>query len=132
LERHFCDRGVTVASLARDRGVTALPRCRDAVGCGTFPVSVTRRHWKRDNPQAEPEISAISHEEGPAMTTAQEGSTSSDSSDGVMVVSVWREGAEGFLGRLTATTPEGDSVVRVVSSRDELLEAVGSWLNSLT
>ena len=75
--------------------------------------------------------SVLSHEEGPTMTKAQEGTISSDS-DGVMVVSVWREGVEGFLGRLTATTPDGDSTVRVVSSREELLDAVSSWLNSLT
>lgn len=65
------------------------------------------------------------------MTRGQE-ETGEAASDGVLVVSVWLEGSGGFLGRLTATTPEGEATVRVVSSPDELLEQVGSWLGSLT
>jgi hypothetical protein len=52
-------------------------------------------------------------------------------SDGVMVLSVWRQGAEGFLGRLTATTPQGGTTVHVVTSPEELLETVRSWLGSV-
>jgi hypothetical protein len=52
-------------------------------------------------------------------------------SDGVLVVSVWLEGAEGFLGRMTATNPDGGSSVVVVSSPDDLLEQVATWLGSL-
>jgi hypothetical protein len=48
-----------------------------------------------------------------------------------MVLSVWRQGTEGFLGRLTATTPQGGSTVRVVTSPEELLEAVRTWLGSV-
>lgn len=51
--------------------------------------------------------------------------------DGVMVLSVWRQGSEGFLGRLTATTPQGGSTVRVVTSPEELLETVSTWLGSV-
>jgi len=55
----------------------------------------------------------------------------SSDSDGVLVVSVWLEGTEGFLGRMTATTPDGGSAVVVVSSPDDLLEEIATWLRSL-
>lgn len=65
------------------------------------------------------------------MANAQEG-TVPTRSDGVMVLSVWQQGGEGFLGRLTATTPEGTSTVQVVASPDELLRAVREWLDLLS
>lgn len=80
--------------------------------------------------EGEPEISVKSYAKGSIVTRAEEGSVSSDS-DGVLVVSVWLEGPGGFLGRLTATTPDGDPAVRVVSSPDELIEQVRNWLSSL-
>lgn len=58
--------------------------------------------------------------------------TSASSSDGVLVVSVWLEGAEGFLGRMTATGPDGETAVVVVSSPDDLLDQVAAWLRSLS
>jgi hypothetical protein len=64
------------------------------------------------------------------VSRAEEGTVSSDS-DGVLVVSVWLEGPGGFLGRLTATSPDGDPTVRVVSSPDELVDQVRTWLGSL-
>jgi hypothetical protein len=48
----------------------------------------------------------------------------------VLVVSVWLHGESGFLGRLTSTGLHGDSVT-AVSSPDDLLESVRSWLESL-
>lgn len=65
------------------------------------------------------------------MERAQEGTLESNS-DGVLVVSVWLDGAEGFLGRMTATGPDGEAAVVVVSSPDDLLEQVAAWLGSLT
>jgi hypothetical protein len=52
-------------------------------------------------------------------------------SDGVLVVSVWRHGGEGFLARLTASGPLGDSV-EVVASPDDLLASVRTWVESLS
>lgn len=52
-------------------------------------------------------------------------------SDGVLVVSVWKQGPEGFLGRLTMVTDEGEPAVEVVTGPDELLDSVRTWLNSL-
>lgn len=59
-----------------------------------------------------------------------DGEPSSDS-DGVMVVSVWKQGPEGFLGRLTMTAGTSDTSVRLVTSPDELLESVREWLSLL-
>lgn len=70
-------------------------------------------------------------EEGRAMAKAQEG-TGPPHSDGVMVLSVWQQGDEGFLGRLTATTRDGTSTVQVVASPEELLRAVREWLELLS
>jgi len=69
-------------------------------------------------------------EEGHAMTKTQ-GGTVTTPSDGVMVLSVWQQGAEGFLGRMTATTKDGSSTVKVVASPEELLTAVREWLDLL-
>lgn len=70
------------------------------------------------------------YEWGVAVERAQDMPASS--SDGVLVVSVWLEGAEGFLGRMTATGPDGESAVVVVSSPDDLLDQVAAWLRSLS
>lgn len=70
------------------------------------------------------------YEWGVAVERAQRMPASS--SDGVLVVSVWREGAEGFLGRMTATGPGGETAVVVVSSPDDLLDQVAAWLRSLS
>jgi hypothetical protein len=58
-------------------------------------------------------------------------------SDGVLVVSVWRRGDGGFLGRITMTTTDPDTgreetAVSVVDSPDNLLDSVRDWLTSLT
>jgi hypothetical protein len=66
---------------------------------------------------------------GPDVETAQ--GVPASTSDGVLVVSVWLEGAEGFLGRMTATAPDGETTMVVVSSPDDLLEEVAAWLRSL-
>jgi len=51
--------------------------------------------------------------------------------DGVLVISVWgRRSRSELLGRLTMTTPEGDTTA-VVSSPEEVLESVRTWLDSL-
>ena len=65
------------------------------------------------------------------MAKAQEG-TIPTRSDGVMVLSVWQQGAEGFLGRLTATAQDGSSTVKVVASQEELLQAIREWLDLLS
>ena len=53
-------------------------------------------------------------------------------SDGVLVISVWKQGPQGFLGRLTMTGDDAaDSTVEVVHSPDDLLDSVRSWLASL-
>lgn len=49
----------------------------------------------------------------------------------MLVVSVWKQGPEGFLGRLTMVTDEGEPAVEVVTGPDELLDSVRTWLNSL-
>lgn len=64
------------------------------------------------------------------MAKAEEGTVPTHS-DGVMVLSVWQQGNEGFLGRLTATSRGGSSTVQVVASPDELLQAVREWLDLL-
>ncbi len=79
----------------------------------------------------DPEKPGESLDEGHAMTKAEEGTVHTHS-DGVMVLSVWQQGAEGFLGRLTATTRDGSSTVQVVASPDELLQAVREWLDLLS
>jgi len=71
------------------------------------------------------------YEWGLIVEKAQEGMPASNS-DGVLVVSVWLEGAEGFLGRMTATGPDGETAVVVVSSPDDLLDQVAAWLRSLS
>ena len=52
-------------------------------------------------------------------------------SDGVLVVSVWKQGPEGFLGRLTMTAGTAERDERVVTSPDELLASVREWLDGL-
>jgi len=52
-------------------------------------------------------------------------------SDGVLVVSVWKQEPEGFLGRLTMVTGDGEPAVEVVTGPGELLESVRTWLSSL-
>lgn len=69
------------------------------------------------------------HEWGLTMERAQ--GLPASTSDGVLVVSVWLEGPEGFLGRMTATGPDGEAAVVVVSSPDDLLDQVAAWLRSL-
>jgi hypothetical protein len=52
--------------------------------------------------------------------------------EGVVVVSVWLEGAPGgFLGRLTKTGPNGESTVETVTNPQAVLDSVEAWLNSL-
>jgi hypothetical protein len=63
------------------------------------------------------------------VSSAQDDAGDASDSDGVLVLSVWRQGPDGFLGRLTATRPGGEEPsVTVVSSPEELLEAVRTWL----
>lgn len=63
------------------------------------------------------------------MTTADSAPPTAPGSDGVLVVSVWKQAPDGFLGRLTATHPGDDApTVSVVSSPDELLEVVRAWV----
>ena len=64
------------------------------------------------------------------MTSAQAGGPAVEDSDGVLVVSVWKHGPDGFLGRLTATQPGGASSETLVTSPDELLETVRTWLST--
>jgi hypothetical protein len=52
--------------------------------------------------------------------------------DGVLVISVWKQGPEGFLGRLTATEGPEERSETVVTSPDDLLAAVRDWLASLS
>ena len=53
-------------------------------------------------------------------------------SDGVvLVVSMWKQEPEGFLGRLTMVTGDGEPAVEVVTGPGELLESVRTWLSSL-
>jgi hypothetical protein len=78
----------------------------------------------------DPEEADESHEEGRAMAKTHEGAVTTHS-DGVMVLSVWQQGTEGFLGRMTATTQDGVSTIKVVASQEELLQSVREWLDLL-
>lgn len=89
-----------------------------------------RGHWRRNNALGEGEFSLEQDEMGPNVEPAHEATVRTDS-DGVLVVSVWLEGEGGFLGRMTATTPHGGSAVVVVSSPDDLLEEIATWLRGL-
>jgi hypothetical protein len=44
---------------------------------------------------------------------------------------VWKQGPEGFLGRLTMTAGTAERDERVVTSPDELLASVREWLDGL-
>lgn len=68
---------------------------------------------------------------GYIVASVAEGDTAPDSG-AVMVISVWRQGPQGFLGRLTTSEPDADRAVTVVASPDELLETVRAWLGTLT
>jgi hypothetical protein len=59
--------------------------------------------------------------------------TTSSEADGVLVASVWRDGAGGQpLVRLTMTQPDGEGeTVRTVSTRAEALALVDEWLATL-
>ena len=49
----------------------------------------------------------------------------------VIVISLWNQGPpNGFLARLTATTPEGVRSVDVASSPDDLLEKFRIWVTT--
>jgi hypothetical protein len=48
------------------------------------------------------------------------------------VISVWNQGPDGFLGRLTTGESSTERSVTLVASPDELLESVRAWLSSLT
>jgi hypothetical protein len=81
-------------------------------------------------PGAEPDELDETLEQGHAMAKAQEGEIATHA-DGVMVLSVWQQGTEGFLGRMTATTQDGVSTIKVVASQEELLQSVREWLDLL-
>lgn len=49
----------------------------------------------------------------------------------VIVISLWTRGtANGFLARLTATTPEGTRSVDVAGSPEDLLEKFRIWVTT--
>jgi hypothetical protein len=49
----------------------------------------------------------------------------------VIVISLWTQGPEdGFLARLTATTPEGMRSVDVAGSPEDLLEKFRIWVTT--
>jgi hypothetical protein len=59
--------------------------------------------------------------------------TTSSEADGVLVASVWRDGAGGQpLVRVTMTRPDGEGeTVRTVSTHAEALALVDDWLAAM-
>lgn len=49
----------------------------------------------------------------------------------MLVVSVWKQTAGAFLGRLTMSSPDGGIAVVLVTSPDQLVESVRKWVSSL-
>lgn len=66
------------------------------------------------------------------MTSPHDAAPAAPGSDGVLVISVWKQGPDGFLGRLTGTRPGDDTpAVSVVGSPEELLDTVRIWLGEI-